>query len=102
MSYRKRTIVICAQTLCTLLRAIFQKKLSDRSFDVIDIMVGFDSAECQMRVSELLLPHRCHALSMSCTCAQNLIESLSKFIAEYYPGMFMHMKFEGVVRVELG
>ena len=41
-----------SQTLCALLKATFQKKLSDRSFDVIDIIVGFDSAECQMRVCD--------------------------------------------------
>ena len=40
----------CLQTLCALLRAIFQKKLADMSFDVIDVLIGFDSAECQMRV----------------------------------------------------
>ena len=34
-----------------LLRATFQKKLADISFDVIDVVVGFDSAECQIRVS---------------------------------------------------
>ena len=39
------------QTLCVLLRATFEKKLTDMSFDVIDVVVGFDSAECQMRVS---------------------------------------------------
>ena len=38
------------QTLCALLRAVFQKKLADMSFDVIDVLIGFDSAECQMRV----------------------------------------------------
>lgn len=43
-------IVRCLQTLCALLRAIFQKKLVDMSFDVIDVLIGFDSAECQMRV----------------------------------------------------
>lgn len=41
---------LCLQTLCALLRAIFQKKLADMSFDVIDVLMGFDSAECQMRV----------------------------------------------------
>ena len=39
------------QTLCVLLRATFEKKLTDMSFDVIDVVIGFDSAECQMRVS---------------------------------------------------
>ena len=39
------------QTLCALLKAVFQKKLGDSmSFDVIDVLIGFDSAECQMRV----------------------------------------------------
>jgi len=40
------------QTLCALLKAVFQKKLGDSmNFDVIDVLIGFDSAECQMRVS---------------------------------------------------
>ena len=30
---------------------MFQKRLSDNmNFDVIDLLIGFDSAECQMRV----------------------------------------------------
>ncbi len=45
-------IVVVVQTLCAMLRAIFQKKFSDRSFDMIDVIVGFDSAECHMRVSQ--------------------------------------------------
>lgn len=82
--------ILVFQTLCALLRAIFQKRLSDRSFDVIDIIVGFDSAECQMRVSpqravmQLPLPLLVTGVLNN---LQNLIESLSKFLAEDYPGM---------------
>ncbi len=36
-----------------LLRAVFRKKLSESSFDIIDILIGFDSADTQMRVSEV-------------------------------------------------
>lgn len=52
------------QTLCVLMRAVFMKKTGDIVFDVIDVLVGIDSAECQMR---------------------NLGESLNKFLAEDYP-----------------
>ena len=47
----------CLQTLCALLRAVFQKKLADMSFDVIDVLIGFDLAECQMRVGPCQLWH---------------------------------------------
>ena len=56
-----------AQTLCALFRAIFQKRMGDLSFDAIDTIVGFDAAECQMKVrgdwsictdNILLCPHR--------------------------------------------
>ena len=53
------------QTLCVLLRATFEKKLTDMSFDVIDVVIGFDSAECQMRVSVTHAPLG-HMHSMDC------------------------------------
>ncbi len=42
------------QTLCALMRAVYLKRSSDTSFDVIDILIGFEAAECQMRVRGLL------------------------------------------------
>lgn len=52
------------QTLCALFKAVFQKGMVDLSFDAIDIIVGFDAAECQMR---------------------NLVESVNKFLTQDYP-----------------
>ncbi|CAI8049221.1 Armadillo-like helical domain-containing protein 3 [Geodia barretti] len=58
------------QTLCVLLRSTFDKKLSDSSFDVIDVVIGFDSAECQMR---------------------NLVEALNKFLVHDYPASLKNL-----------
>ncbi|XP_064382757.1 armadillo-like helical domain-containing protein 3 [Halichondria panicea] len=58
------------QTLCVLLNCVFRRRLSESSFDVIDIVIGFDSAETQMR---------------------NLVESLSKFLVEEYPGSLKNL-----------
>jgi len=55
LAYNIVIITFITQTLCVLSRAVFRKKLSDSSFDVIDLLVGFDSAECQMRVSLLYI-----------------------------------------------
>lgn len=53
------------QTLCVLVQSIYHKhSSSDASFEIVDIVVGIDAAECQMR---------------------NLIESLRKFLSEDYP-----------------
>ena len=54
------------------------------SFDVIDVLIGFDSAECQMRVSPCQLV--CTLTAMIVRTKQNLIESLNKFLNEGYPG----------------
>ena len=82
---------------------MFQKKLADMSFDVIDVLIGFDSAECQMRVGpyQFVCYKSCIYWDRSfavyymymnkdnlCVtdCLQNLIESLNKFLSESYPG----------------
>ena len=38
------------QTLCSLIRAASRKKLVDYSFDMLDVLFGFDAAELQMQV----------------------------------------------------
>jgi len=42
------------QTLCALTYAILRKKFTESNFDIIDTLIGFESAECQMQVSGLL------------------------------------------------
>ena len=38
------------QTLCALTYAILRKKLTVSNFDMVDTLIGFESAECQMQV----------------------------------------------------
>ena len=38
------------QTLCCLIRSVFRKGLRDSSVDILDILIGFDAAECKMQV----------------------------------------------------
>ncbi|XP_019859282.1 PREDICTED: UPF0668 protein C10orf76 homolog [Amphimedon queenslandica] len=53
------------QTLCVLVQSIYCKhSSSDSSIEVVDILIGVDAADCQMR---------------------NLIECLCKFLSEEYP-----------------
>ncbi|XP_071947908.1 armadillo-like helical domain-containing protein 3 [Antedon mediterranea] len=42
-------IVNALQTLCALVRGVHKKRLGDHSFDIINILIGFDSAEAQMQ-----------------------------------------------------
>lgn len=43
-------LVNALQTLCTLVRGIYHKKMIDYGFDIINILVGFDEAELQMKM----------------------------------------------------
>ncbi|XP_019859280.1 PREDICTED: UPF0668 protein C10orf76 homolog [Amphimedon queenslandica] len=53
------------QTSCVLVQSIYCKhSSSDSSIEVVDILIGVDAADCQMR---------------------NLIECLCKFLSEEYP-----------------
>ncbi|XP_065919439.1 armadillo-like helical domain-containing protein 3 [Dysidea avara] len=52
------------QTLCALTYAILRKKFTESNFDIIDTLIGFESAECQM---------------------QNLVECINKFLSDEYP-----------------
>lgn len=38
------------QTLCALTNAILRKKFTESNFDLVDTLIGFESAECQMQV----------------------------------------------------
>ncbi|CAB3976815.1 Hypothetical predicted protein [Paramuricea clavata] len=42
-------LVNALQTLCTLVRGIYHKKMMDYGFDIINMLVGFDEAESQMK-----------------------------------------------------
>lgn len=42
-------IVNALQTLCTVMKCVFEKKFSDFGYDVINILVGFDEAESGMQ-----------------------------------------------------
>jgi hypothetical protein len=37
------------QTLCTLIKVVFQKTWANSGFDVLDVLIGFESAELQMQ-----------------------------------------------------
>lgn len=52
------------QTLCALTDAILRKNFTESNFDMVDTLIGFESAECQM---------------------QNLIECINKFLSDEYP-----------------
>jgi len=43
------------QTLCALTYAILRKKFTESNFDIIDTLIGFESAECQMQVSGFIM-----------------------------------------------
>ena len=40
------------QTLCALTTAVLRKKFTESNFDMVDTLIGFESAECQMQVIE--------------------------------------------------
>ncbi|XP_046851269.1 armadillo-like helical domain-containing protein 3 [Xenia sp. Carnegie-2017] len=42
-------MVNALQTLCTLVRGIYNKKMTDCGFDIINLLVGFDEAESEMK-----------------------------------------------------
>ncbi|XP_063435000.1 armadillo-like helical domain-containing protein 3 [Mytilus trossulus] len=51
-------------TLCALIRGVFKKSVGDFGFDVINILIGFDSAE---------------------TVMQQMVENLNRILTEEYP-----------------
>ncbi|XP_074640845.1 armadillo-like helical domain-containing protein 3 [Tubulanus polymorphus] len=66
-------IVNAAQTICSLIRGIFSKRLGNYGFDVINILIGFEAAEGQM---------------------QSLIESLHRFLTGDFPPSLKTVSFQ--------
>ncbi|CAG2208506.1 Armadillo-like helical domain-containing protein 3 [Mytilus edulis] len=57
-------VINALHTLCALIRGVFKKSVGDFGFDVINILIGFDSAE---------------------TVMQQMVENLNRILTEEYP-----------------
>lgn len=62
-------VINALHTLCALIRGVFKKSVGDFGFDVINILIGFDSAESVM---------------------QTMVENLNRILIEEYPVILKH------------
>lgn len=62
-------VINALHTLCALIRGVFKKSVGDFGFDVINILIGFDSAE---------------------TVMQTMVESLNRILTEECPVILKH------------
>ncbi|OPL33276.1 hypothetical protein AM593_03229, partial [Mytilus galloprovincialis] len=76
-------VINALHTLCALIRGVFKKSVGDFGFDVINILIGFDSAE---------------------TVMQQMVENLNRILTEEYPVILklQVLKFLQVLATILG